>query len=170
MKLIAAILICSASAVSHAQVNTPDWTLEGSAAWQARDSQGEFVFRDRLWIMGGWFNSTSAPPRDVWSSADGCAWILVTTNAPWIHSDLPMNIVFKDRMWMMGGWFNGRLPGHSAGNQVWWSTNGANWQQATTAAGWSPRIAAGIVEFRGRMWILGGMENYYFGDDRTTAA
>ncbi|MEN9632338.1 MAG: hypothetical protein RL077_742 [Verrucomicrobiota bacterium] len=146
----------------------PDWVRETEAAgWQPRDSQGELVFRDRLWIFGGWFNSFAAPPRDVWSSGDGRAWQLVTTNAPWLHSDLPMAITFKDRMWMMGGWYNGRLPGHSAGNQVWASTDGANWQSVTTNAAWTPRIAAGLVEFRGRMWLLGGTENYYFGDEQS---
>jgi hypothetical protein len=67
-------------------------------------------------------------------------------------------------MWMMGGWYNGRLPGHSAGNEVWSTTDGAHWTQVTDNAGWSPRLAAAIVEFKGRMWILGGTENYYFGD------
>jgi len=146
----------------------PDWVLETkTAGWQARDSQGEYVFRDRLWIAGGWFSSYEAPPRDVWSSADGHSWKLVQKSAPWLHSDLPMALVFRDRMWMMGGWYNGRLPGHSASNQVWWSTDGATWQQATPAAGWSPRIAAAAVDFRGRMWILAGTENYYFGDDKS---
>ena len=160
-----ALLLAPLAALHAAE---PDWVLETKAAgWQARDSQGEFAFRDRLWIMGGWFNSNEAPPRDVWSTADGRAWSLVTKCAPWIHSDLPVAIVFKDRMWMMGGWYNGRLPGHSASHQVWCSTDGANWQQATAAAGWSPRIAAAIVEFHGRMWILGGTENYYFGDEKS---
>jgi len=145
----------------------PDWALEGRAAWQPRDSQAEYVFRDQLWIMGGWFQSHEAPPRDVWSSADGRAWKLVQKSAPWLHSDLPMNLTFTDRMWIMGGWFNGRLPGHSASNQVWSSTDGADWKQVTAAAGWTPRIAAGLVEFRGRMWLLGGTENYYFGDERS---
>ena len=146
----------------------PDWhRVTEAAEWQPRDSQGEVVFRDRLWIMGGWFNSTEAPPRDVWASDDGRHWKLIEPKAPWIHSDLPMSIVFKDRMWMMGGWYNGRLPGHSASNQVWSSTDGSNWQQSTPAAAWSPRIAAAIVEFRGRMWILGGTENYYFGTDES---
>ena len=145
----------------------PDWVRETEKApWQARDSQAEWVFRDQLWIGGGWFNSFAAPPRDVWSSPDGRTWNLVTTNAPWLHSDLPMNIVFQDKMWIMGGWYNGRLPGHSASAQVWNSTDGKNWQQVTAAAGWSPRITAGLVEFRGRMWILGGTENYYFGDEK----
>jgi hypothetical protein len=76
-----------------------------------------------------------------------------------------MNVVFQDKMWLMGGWFNGRLPGNSASNQVWCSSDGVAWQQVTEAANWSPRLAAGLVEHRGRMWLVGGTENYYFGDD-----
>jgi hypothetical protein len=117
--------------------------------------------------MGGWFDSFEAPPRDVWASADGKSWTEESKQAPWIHSDLPMNLTFADAMWMMGGWYNGRLPGHSASNQVWRSTDGKKWEQVTQAAGWSPRIAAAVVEFKGRMWVLGGTENYYFGDARS---
>lgn len=68
---------------------------------------------------------------------------------------------------MMGGWYNGRLPGHSASNGVWSSVDGAHWKQETSAAAWSPRLAAAVVEFRGRMWLLGGTENYYFGDRKS---
>lgn len=165
--LLGGVLIANGVAGAAERV-APDWRLvTGAAGWQPRDSQGELVYRDKLWILGGWFNSMEAPPRDVWASADGRQWELVEKNAAWIHSDLPMAITFKDRMWMMGGWYNGRLPGHSASNQVWWSTDGARWQQSTAAAGWSPRIAAAIVEFRGRMWVLGGSENYYFGTDES---
>lgn len=141
------------------------WTrVTEHAGWQARDSQGELVFDDRLWIFGGWFNSYEAPPRDVWSSANGSDWQLVTKSAPWKHSDLSMSLTFKNRMWFMGGWYNGRLPGHSASDTVWSSTDGKNWTQETEHAGWSPRLASAIVEFQGKMWILGGTENYYFGD------
>lgn len=146
----------------------PDWVREtSSAAWKARDSQGELVFKNKLWIFGGWFNSYEAPPRDVWSSEDGKDWKLVTEKAPWIHSDLPMTITFNNKMWFMGGWYNGRLPGHSASNQVWSSVDGKDWKQETDKANWSPRLASGLVEFKGRMWILGGTENYYFGDDKS---
>ncbi len=125
------------------------------------------VFKDQLWLLGGWFDSFSAPPRDVWSSADGKTWKLVAKEAPWKHSDLPMTLAFKDRMWLLGGWYNGRLPGHGASSEVWSSADGATWEQATKAAGWSPRIAAGAVVFKDRMWVLGGTENYYFGDERS---
>jgi hypothetical protein len=151
----------------NGQERAPDWVkVTDRAGWQPRDSSGEVVFKDRLWLLGGWFNSFSAPPRDVWSSADGKTWKQVTKQAPWKHGDLPMTLVFKDRMWLMGGWFNGRLPGHGASNEVWASSDGAKWE-LVGKAGWGPRIAAGAVVFKGRMWILGGTENYYFGDERS---
>lgn len=137
------------------------------AAWQPRDSSGEVVYKDQLWILGGWFDSFAAPPRDVWSSPDGKNWQLVTKEAPWKHSDLGMTLVFQDKMWFLGGWYNGRLPGHSASSEVWSSSDGKNWEQATAKAGWSPRLASAVVEFKGKMWVLGGTENYYFGDDKS---
>jgi hypothetical protein len=146
----------------------PDWIrVTDKAGWRPRDSSGEVVFKNHLWILGGWFDSFTAPPRDVWSSPDGKTWQHMTREAPWKHSDLPMTLVFKDRMWLMGGWYNGRLPGHAASNEVWSSADGEKWEQATPKAGWSPRLAAGAVAFKGRMWILGGTENYYFGDGKS---
>jgi len=158
-------ITCSTFVLLRAE-EPPDWQLvTNNAGWQARDSQGELVFRDQLWIFGGWFNSYEAPPRDVWTSADGKQWSLVDDSAPWIHSDLPMSATFRERMWMMGGWYNGRLPGHSASSAVWSSTDGKEWREETNAAGWSPRLAAATLVFKDRLWILGGTENYYFGDE-----
>lgn len=145
-----------------------DWQqVTERAEWQPRDSSGELVLNDRLWLLGGWFESFAAPPRDVWSSSDGRQWDKVLSEAPWRYSDLPMTIAFNNRMWIMGGWTNGRLEGHGATSEVWSSINGADWKLETEKAAWSPRIAAGIVEFKGRMWILGGTENYYFGDNHS---
>lgn len=140
------------------------WVKEQSHAdWQARDSQGELVYKNKMWIFGGWFNSQEAPPRDVWKSSDGKNWELVNAKAPWKYSDLALTVVFKNKMWLMGGWYNGRLAGHGATNEVWSSKNGVNWKAVTKAA-WSPRIAAALVEFKGKLWLMGGTENYYFGD------
>ena len=41
--------------------------VAANAGWQARDSQGEVVFNDKLFLLGGWFDSFASPPRDVWS-------------------------------------------------------------------------------------------------------
>jgi hypothetical protein len=163
--LLTLLVVLAAAAHAAAQRAAPDWELvTPKAAWQARDSQGEVVFRDRLWILGGWFDSFKHAPRDVWSTADGKHWERVVEEAPWRHSDLAMSLVFDDRMWMLGGWYGGRMPEHQAGHEVWSSRDGKVWEQATAAAGWTPRLAAAAVVFKGRMWILGGTENYYFGD------
>ncbi|MFN0104745.1 MAG: kelch repeat-containing protein [Bryobacteraceae bacterium] len=168
MHKITAIILAGFAILIAAERRGPDWVKATvSAGWQARDSQGEVVFKDRLWILGGWFNSFEAPPRDVWNSADGKTWNRIADDAPWLHSDLPMTIAFKNRIWIMGGWYNGRLPGHSASNAIWSSNDGAKWQRMTPNGAWSSRLAAAIVEFRGRMWIIGGTENYYFGDRRS---
>ena len=77
------------------EAQTFDWVkVNDRANWQARDSSGELVYKDQLWVFGGWFDSFAAPPRDVWSSPDGLAWSRVTAEAPWRYSDLPMTIAF----------------------------------------------------------------------------
>ncbi|MFO0950457.1 MAG: galactose oxidase [Isosphaeraceae bacterium] len=150
----------------HAEDRVLDWVkVTDRAGWRPRDSSGEVVFKDQLWLLGGWFDSYSPPPRDVWSSHDGKRWSLVTPEAPWKHSDLPMTTVHDGRMWLLGGWYNGRLPGHEAGNEVWSSGDGKTWTRVTEHAGWSPRLAGGVVSFKGRLWVLGGTEDYYFGTD-----
>ncbi|GAA4308405.1 Kelch repeat-containing protein [Compostibacter hankyongensis] len=144
------------------------WVVENPhAQWQARDSQGELVFKSRLWILGGWFDSYAKPPRDVWSSGDGRSWKLVNKSAPWIHSDLAMSVAFRNKMWMMGGWYNGRLKGHSASNEVWSSKDGVHWKLKTKQATWTPRLAAALIVFKGKLWLLGGTEDYYFGDAKS---
>ncbi len=164
--VVIAVLLLFSLANRSSAAEPLDWVqVTEKAAWAGRDSQGELVYDDKLWVFGGWFDSYEAPPRDVWSSADGKDWKLVEKSAPWVHSDLSMSLTFKNKMWFMGGWTNGRLPGHSASNQVWSSTDGVQWNQTTKSAGWSPRLAAGLVEFQDKMWILGGSTNYYFGDE-----
>jgi hypothetical protein len=138
--------------------------------YQPRDSVVEMVFGGRMWLMGGWFDSYETPPRDVWNSADGENWEIVTNRAPWKHSDFAMGVAFDDRMWLMGGWYNGRLPNHSATNEVWSSKDGKRWDLVTAHAGWTPRLAGGCVAFDGKIWILGGIEDYYFGDEGSVKA
>lgn len=172
MRIILMWLLAAASGLTPFAARAEDsginWVLETrDAGWQARDSAAEVVFNDHLWVLGGWFNSFEAPPRDVWKSPDGKSWECTTRDAPWKHSDLGMALAFQDRMWFLGGWYNGRLPGCEASNQVWSSSDGAQWEQATAGAGWSPRLASAVVVFQGKMWVLGGTENYYFGNEQS---
>jgi hypothetical protein len=161
-------LLASCACSLHAgETRSPAWVkVADRAAWAPRDSCGEVVYQDRMWLLGGWFSSHRDGPRDVWSSSDGVNWTLVTQTAAWEHADLPTALVHDGKMWMMGGWAKGRLPGASASNQVWWSTDGAQWHCATRSAGWSARLGAAGVVFNGKMWILGGVERYFDGEPR----
>lgn len=165
---VAVTVLCAlAPRRSAAQEGAVRWErVVEQAAFRPRDSCGEAVFRDSLWIMGGWFDSYSEPPADVWSSSDGAEWTLATEKAPWKHSDLPTTLAFGDKLWIMGGWHNGRLPGASASNEVWASGDGARWEQVTAQAPWSPRLGAAGVVFQNKMFLLGGVERYYDGEAR----
>jgi hypothetical protein len=137
----------------------PDWIcVNAKADWQPRDSMGDFVFRDHLWILGGWFTPQTPNPLDVWKSPDGKQWTRVLEHGPWVHSDLPVAVVHRDRMWVMGG---RRLPGTECSNKVWSSGDGVDWTLETEHAGWSPRLSSGFVVFMDRMWVLGGTEDFY---------
>ena len=95
----------------------PDWvcvTREGG--WQSRDSAGEFVYKDHLWLLGGWFTPQTPNPRDVWKSPDGKTWTRTVEVAPWEYSDLSVALVHDGRMWFMGG---RKLPGAENSNEVW---------------------------------------------------
>ena len=132
--------------------------------WVPRDSAAEYAFAGRIWIAGGWVDSFAPVLRDVWSSADGASWRLDVGEAPWTHADLAASAVHDGRMWMLGGWTDGRLPGANATNEVWSSTDGTAWE-LNALPGWEPRVGAAAASFGGRLWLSGGVRQYYFGDD-----
>ena len=130
----------------HRVVKGPDWKcVTKQAGWQPRDSVGEVVFDNHLWILGGWFDRDLPNPRDVWKSPDGVEWTCTQKVAPWVHSDIPVVLNYKDSLWIMGG---RRLPGAENSNKVWSSQDGAQWDLVCEAAGWSPRVGAGHLVFQ----------------------
>lgn len=117
----------STAPVAAGANGAPNWCkVVDEAGWRPRDSQGELVHSDRMWILGGWFSNEDPCPRDVWSSRDGTGWEQTSEVAPWKHGDLPMTLSFQNRMWFMGGWCDGLLPGGSASSEVWWSDDGVH--------------------------------------------
>ena len=155
---LVAVMVSGAHAAANEARRGPDWSLVNPRAdWPARDSQGEFVYKDQLWILGGWFDAKMPNPRDVWKSRDGKVWTRTVGVAPWEHSDLSVALIHRDRMWFMGG---RKLPGKENSNKVWTSTDGAAWK-LEGQAGWCPRVSASFVVFKDRMWVLGGTEDFY---------
>ncbi len=126
------------------------------------------MFDGKLWLVGGWFNSFEAPPRDVWSSADGRDWKLVSKSTPFKHTDLPMMLVVR-----RADVVHGRLVQRAAAGPLGHERSLVVARRREVGAGharcplgardWPPARSC----FKDKMWILGGTENYYFGDDKS---
>jgi hypothetical protein len=60
-------------------------------------------------------------------------------------------------MWVIGGYYYTPGLGYVLLNDVWWSTDGENWTQATGSAPWLPRSGHESVVFDGKMWVMDGL-------------
>jgi hypothetical protein len=54
----------------------------------------------------------------------------------------------------MGGYMD--FYGYNSTNDVWWTSNGQEWIEATASAQWSPRSGHSAVAFDEKLWIIGG--------------
>jgi hypothetical protein len=130
-----------------------------STVWSGRHCGGYAVFQDKMWVVGG-DCLLKHYQNDVWNSTDGVHWQQVAADAPWGQRNLHVTMVFDGKLWVMGGQTVPQfVPGVAEAfyNDVWSSPDGASWTRVTEHAPWSPRgMIQGSIEFRGRMWLLGG--------------
>lgn len=171
---------------------TPDWRCVAvNRPWPARDSAGELVFDNHLWLFGGytpkvisdvwrsgdgvdWQQMPDMPATDgvnipmrwvyngaMWvtsqrgellRSVDGSRWEIVTGNLPWLVRKTAGTAVFLGKMWVIGG-----VDQDGRKNDVWSSTDGANWTRELEHAPWSPRqLWDNVVVHRDCLWVVGG--------------
>lgn len=119
----------------------------------ARVFYGATVFKDRMWLFGGWDGKNYH--NDAWSSVDGVKWERAAENVAWSPRN-PGNItVFNDKIWIIGGdVIDGEKNLNPNSNkEIWSSADGVNWTQAAIK---SPRPLAGTpVVFDGKLWLAG---------------
>jgi len=142
------------------------WNLESQhAAWQPRGIiHGSVVFDGKVWILGGglygWTNmqkdySADVYYNDVWSSPDGIHWTQVLEHAPWIPRQHHNVAVYDNKMWVLAGHNYQVDPVNTLRNDVWYSSDGRNWQELRGAL-WSPRHAASVFVYNNSLWIVAG--------------
>lgn len=127
------------------------------AEWSERDAQTVEVFNNKFWLVGGVGGKApdySQNKSDVWSSADGLDWELVTDNAPWGIKRAHTSVVFQDRIWLLGG-----VDEKGYTNDVWYSVDGFNWTKAKEPE-WTPRKGHSAVVFQDKILIAGGVDIY----------
>ena len=64
-------------------------------------------------------------------------------------------------MWVIGGY--GNISPYYR-NDVWYSTDGVSWSQATASAAFTGRYGHTSVVYNNKMWVIGGYyDDYYSG-------
>ncbi|MDA0834858.1 MAG: hypothetical protein O2955_03540 [Planctomycetota bacterium] len=166
--LLIIVIIMSFSFTAHAEEPRYEWTnVTREAAFAPRDGAGALVFKDRMWLIGGW------NPRDkehfplicnneVWSSTDGENWRLEKPNtfldssfdprSDWEGRHTAGYVVFKDKMWLVGGDVNQK----HYHNDVWNSSDGKTWSLVTDDIPWGDRALHYTVVHDGKIWVMGG--------------
>lgn len=133
-----------------------------------RDGAGALVFRNRMWLIGGWNpGDKKFFPKicnnEVWSTEDGKTWERVKRNTfdstyvpakDWEGRHTAGYVVFKNKMWIVGGDGN---QGHYQ-NDVWNSEDGKTWTHVNKGnpVPWGPRVLHYTVVFKDRIWVMGG--------------
>ena len=118
-----------------------------NAEFIPRDSMGALVFKDMIWLFGGF---TPERSNAVWVSKDGKNW----SKKPipiWSKRNLPGAVVFKNKLWIMGGLGKGTYL-----NDIYSSEDGESWKLEKRSASWSPRGSYGLLEFQGKLFLFGG--------------
>lgn len=140
-----------------------------NATFAPRDGAGALVFKDKMWLLGGWgpWNKKDFPRvcnNEVWSSTDGAHWTLVKPNTfidrsfdssqDWEGRHTAGYVVYKNKMWILGGDLN---QGHYQ-NDVWNSEDGKNWNLVNKDADvpWGPRVLHHTLVHRNKIWVMGG--------------
>jgi len=85
---------------------------------------------------------------DLYQGLESC----VTAAAPWAARSGHSSLVYDNKMWVMGGWDSSAVRL----NDVWYSTDGANWTLAIDHAGWSARVSHASIVYDNKMWVMGG--------------
>ncbi|MGK5092895.1 hypothetical protein WDW89_12875, partial [Deltaproteobacteria bacterium TL4] len=135
--------------------NGINWTeITPSASWSKRTMHTSVVFNNKIWVIGGW-GGQSDFRSDVWYSSDGVTWLESTSSAPWGGLHIHSSVVFDGKIWVIGGHMGGSGP-HDQKNDVWYSTDGASWVEATSDAPWGERAGHASIVFDNKMWVIGG--------------
>lgn len=131
----------------------PVWVcITEHAAFCPRDTAEPFIFDGKMWLSNGYI-SGGALIRDLWRSADGVTWELVTDSTP--YDGYAEMVVYRDKIWAVKG-------------SVWNSTDGVNWDQVLARTPFGVRPYGELVVCRDEMWQLGSGSDVWHSADGET--
>jgi hypothetical protein len=131
-----------------------NWTqVTFNAVFYPREDFESVIYNNQIWVIGG--QSAYSPLSDVWSSPDGLNWTVSTSVAPFLPRGGSSGIVVNGNIWLMAGETISAYQTPDL-NDVWYSSNGSTWTEATASAGFGARDSQATVSFANDMWVIGG--------------
>jgi len=135
--------------------NGEDWELiTESAPWGERRSLQLEIFKDKIWLIGGW-GPKIGYSNNIWVSEDAVNWEKIKPEGGLPAIEGHQLVIFKNKMWLIGGV---RYDERREKNYVWSSEDGINWVEVTPNAPWEPRWDHTVTAFKDKLWLIGGMD------------
>ncbi len=132
-----------------------NWTqATGTAEFPPRMEISANDFNSRIWVTGGF--DWNRHFNDLWYSDNGVHWTKVTDHAAFPARRYHKVVVADGKLWLIGG-LGGENPydWHYL-TDVWYSSNGTDWTEATAAAEFPGRYSFTSAVFNKKIWIIGG--------------
>lgn len=122
-----------------------------NASFPKRGGHSIIVYKNKLWLIGG-----IACAGDVWSSTDGKNWVQVVKDTDFLRRGGHSSVVFNNKIWVIGGFSINNKNSFNDFNNLWYSTDGKNWTEATNNNRFLANAGhAGIVHDN-KIYIIGG--------------
>lgn len=99
-----------------------------------------FVFKDKLWIIGG--NDETNTFSDVWNSADGVKWVKQANNLPFGKREQSQFVLFNEKIFMLN-------------NDVWASGDGITWLKVTDSIANEEIFGYASIVYDDHIWLIG---------------
>ncbi len=116
----------------------------------ARFSYHPFVFKKKIWIMGGRDEQTIY--GDAWNSADAIHWEKVADDLPFGAQDEQRFVVFNDRLYMLA-------------KDVWVSDDGLKWEQLVEQLTSDFLYGYEALVFDNKIWLIGNYRDGKLGSE-----
>lgn len=138
--------------------SSPDgitWVEEtADAGFNGRGQFGITVFQDRIFIVGGLGNGILL--EDVWSSVDGVNWVQESAGPGFSPRTQTKLVSLNDKLYAIGGLENPFDATTGSTEEVWSSTNGADWVLETDTAPYMARYGFEALAFDDKVFVIGG--------------
>lgn len=134
-----------------------------SAPFSPRSGNAFLSHNGSLWVIGGlshketgFYKKDEVCNNDVWSSQDGVTWTLVTPYAGFAPRCSLVSAVYDNKMWVAGGRGSWDVKNFSQTyNDLWYSSDGITWVNATRSVDITPRFISAAFVFDHSLWIYG---------------